>query len=217
MLYILHWAALTGAAVRIWSDCLGVVNKVRLACKHQLRVAVNRPNNDLWLWITDSIDKLGAEKIQIQKLAAHRTLQSATDAVDAWTIFHNNYVDNAAKLANQARPEQFWQQWQEHVQATQVAQTVAQQVQALHLAVGRRHVRADQPEEPSPEPAPKATREFKMKFDFGCWFGHAFPQTARLFGGTHVAKVRQWFQARTEGFPMTQVRWISFAQMYLDF
>ena len=215
--YILHWAASTGAAVRIWSDCLGVVNKVKLACKRQLRVAINRPNNDLWQWIVESIEQLGPEKVQIRKVAGHRTLQSATNTVDAWEIFHNNYVDNAAKLANHARPEQFWRQWETHVQETQVAHNLAQQVQALHVAVGRRHVRADTADDRQEVPTTRVTREFATAFSFGQWHGHAFPQTSRLFGGTHVVRVVQWFQARTEGVPLTDVRWVSFAQLYLDY
>ena len=215
--YILHWAACTGAKVRIWSDCLGVVNKVKRACRFQLKIAINRPNNDLWKWITDSIEQLGADKVQIRKVAAHRTLHSATDTSDAWRIFHNNYVDRAARLANQARPEQFWCQWEDHVKATQAASILAQQVQALHVAVGRRYVRAAQTEEHCEVAAPRMTRVFETKFDFGQWHGHAFPQTSRLFGDTHVGRVVRWFNARTTGIPLTEVRWLSFAQLYLDY
>ena len=134
-------AAQTGAAIRLWSDCLGVVNKVKLLCRGQLKLAVNRPNSDLWTWLAASLDALGADNVQIYKVAAHRTLQSARTAIEVWQFFHNGFADNAARLANHARSEQFWTLWEEHVQQTQLAQTLSHQVQALHVAVGRRHVR----------------------------------------------------------------------------
>ena len=215
--YALHWAAVTGTAIRIWSDCLGVVNRIKLLCKGQLKLTVNRANSDLWLWIGASIDTLGAARVQIYKVEAHRTLQSASNAFEGWRFFHNGYVDRAARLANQARPESFWRLWENHVQATQTAQQLAGQVQALHVAVGRRHVRAAEVA-PLEEPcAPRVTREFPMHFALGRWEGHAFPVATRLFGADHIRRAVQWFTARIGGEPRPAVCWISFVQLYLDF
>jgi len=215
--YAVHWAAQTGAAVRIWSDCLGVVNRVKLLCKGQFKFAVNRPNNDLWLWLATSIDALGADRVQIFKVAAHRTLQSARNAKEMWQFFHNGFADNAARLANHARSEQFWTLWDEHVQATHAARTLSQQVQALHVAIGRRHVRGEGQLCPVSTEEPKPTRSFVPRFAMGTWEGQAFPTASRLFGETHIARVVQRFTARVGTAPQPEVRWISFVQLYIDF
>ena len=215
--YALHWAASTGTAIRLWSDCLGVVNRVKLLCQGQFKLALNRPNSDLWVWIAASIDALGPDNVRINKVAAHRTLQSARTAHEGWQFFHNGYVDRAARLANQARPESFWMLWEKHVQQSQVAQQLASQVQALHVAVGRRHVRAEGVECREEAPAPRVTREFTMRFEIGQWVGHVFPIATRLFGAAHIRRVVQWFTTRIGGAPRPEVRWVSFAQLYLDF
>lgn len=215
--YALHWAARAGVPVRLWSDCLGVVNKVKLLCNGRFKLGVNRPNSDLWMWISASLDALGADNVQIRKVAAHRTLQSATTAEELWQFYHNGYVDKAARLANQARPEQFWTLWEEHVGATQVAQKLAAQVQALHVAVGRRHVITDDQVESARVAVTKTTREFEMRFSPGRWFGHTFPTSSRLFGDTHVRRVVQWFTERIRGNSEQHMRWVSFAQLFLDF
>ena len=215
--YVLHWAAQTGTAVRIWSDCMGFVNRVKLMCTGRFRLGVNRPNSDLWIWIAASLDDLGVERVQIRKVAAHRTLQSARTAAEMWQFFHNGYVDKAARLANQARPEKFWKLWEQHVQATQTAQKLASQVQALHVAIGRRHVLTEAEAERVTDVIQRSTRQFEMQFSIGRWFGHALPDSSRLFGATHVTRVVQWFTERIRDNADGDLRWVSFAQLYLDF
>jgi ribonuclease HI len=215
--YVLHWAAQTGTAVRVWTDCLGVVNKVKLMCNGRFRLGVNRPNSDLWIWIAASLDDLGVDRVQIRKVAAHRTLQSARTADEMWQFFHNGYVDKAARLANQARPEKFWKLWEQHVQATQTAQKLVSQVQALHVAIGRRHVLSEEEAERVTDVTQRSTRQFEMQFSLGRWFGHALPDSSRLFGATHVSRVVQWFTERIRDTSVGDLRWVSFAQLYLDF
>ena len=214
--FVIHWAACTGASVRIWSDCLGVVNKVTLPLRAQLKLAVNRPNYDLWVWLAASVDALGADRVRVYKVAAHRTLQSAGDWLTAWKYFHNGYADRAARLANQARPEQFWRFWEDHVRATQTAELLAQQVQALHVAIGRRHVQAQPHVEEVAQEVPREARVFETKFHLGQWLGHSLPTVSRLFGRTHITRLVQWFNARI-GNGQSEVFWVSFTQLYLDY
>lgn len=53
--YVLHHAALIGAHVVIFCDCLGVVNKTILLLTGHVRIHLNKHNSDLWLWIQHSL------------------------------------------------------------------------------------------------------------------------------------------------------------------
>ena len=215
--YVVHWASVYGAPVRIWSDCLGVVNKLHLLCKNKLKQGVNRPNSDLWTWLAVSVDALGSENLQVKKVEAHRTLQSARNAAEVWKFFHNGYADKAAKTANQARSEAFWQFWEEHVQATERARRLAQQVTALQLAIGKRHVRAQNDITDVIEQGPRVTREFVPCFAFGNWTGQMVPNAARLFGTAHVTRAMRWLEARLVTDDTAEPQWLSFTQFYLDY
>ena len=214
--YCLSCAARARAPIRVWSDCLGVVNKFKLLFWGSGRINHNRPNSDLRLWIADSVDTLGLDRIQIVKVQAHRTLQSAQTLHDAWAFFHNAVADRAARLANQARPQKFWQQWEQHAQETCAVEKLAAQVQALHLAVGKRHVQAPQQETTDAPIEPKETRQFEQNFSLGAWTGACPPKVARLFGPSHVQRVARWFWDRLLPTDSNLV-WVSFSQLYIDF
>jgi hypothetical protein len=125
-------------------------------------------------------------------------------------------ADRAARLANQARPQCFWQQWEEHVQATHAADRLFQQVHALQLEVGRRHVKCESIPA-APAAPPKETRVFTMSFDVGQWVGQIPPKVARLFGYSHTHRAARWLQARLVQADATSMVWVSFVQLYIDF
>ena len=132
-------------------------------------------------------------------------------------IFNNDIADRAARMANQARPPCFWDIWEAHAQTTGVAATLFQQVQALHLAVGRRQVQSQVSDEPGdPDSGPvRHTREFLTVFERGSWNGSLLPKVTRLYGTSVMQKINKWFLARLA--PSADVVWVSFAQLYLDF
>jgi len=214
--YSLSCAARARAPIRVWCDCLGVVNKFHLLVWGAGRINCNRPNSDLWLWIADSVETLGRDYVQVRKVQAHRTLQSARTLHDAWTFFHNTVADRAARLANQARPAAFWLQWEQHVREVFAVDVLAGQVRALHVAVGRRHVCAEVATGDCPEIVPKETREFVQKFSLGGWSGEPPPKAARLFGPTHVRRVSQWLWERLQP-ASNKVVWMTFSQLYIDY
>jgi hypothetical protein len=214
--FSLSCAARARAPIRVWSDCLGVVNKFHLLFWGAGRLNHNRSNSDLWMWIADSVEALGRDRIQVKKVPAHRTLQSARDLHEAWTFFHNAVADRAARLANQARPTEFWQQWEQHVKEVAAVEQLATQVRALHVAVGRRHVCLAEQETDVTETAPRATREFVQKFSLGNWCGAVPPKTARLFGPTHVTRVAQWLWERLQP-ASNKLVWMTFSQLYIDY
>ena len=144
-------------------------------------------------------------------------LNRARNAAEVWKFFHNGYADKAAKTANQARSEAFWQFWEEHVQATERARRLAQQVTALQLAIGKRHVRAQNDITDVIEQGPRVTREFVPCFAFGNWTGQMVPNAARLFGTAHVTRAMRWLEARLVTDDTAEPQWLSFTQLYLDY
>lgn len=110
--FALHCAARHGDRVRSWLDCLNVINKFTLVLHGGWKISPNMPHADLWTWIEASVCTLGAEKIRVYKVPAHRRLENAVDRPDLWRMYHNNAADCAAKLANQQRTQEFWQFWQ---------------------------------------------------------------------------------------------------------
>jgi hypothetical protein len=133
-------------------------------------------------------------------------------------FYNNSLVDRAARLANQARPQVFWQQWESHVAAATAADGIFHQVSALQLAVAQRQVRHGQPHEVLEQaPEPKQTRQFEPCFALRGWNGQPLPKLARLFGGDHANRVAQWFLSRLTTGADAQVVWVSMAQSYLDF
>jgi len=216
--YTLHQAAEQDVSIRIWTDCLGVSARYYLLVWGHKRLNVNKSNADLWSWILQSVDRIGRQRIAICKVPAHRKVASATTLYEAWLFFHNDYADRAARFANQSRPQRFWDLWERHVQAVFAADRIFQQVQALHLAVGRRQVQGSvncETGEPAAEPV-RQTRVFVPRFDLGNWDGRLMPKATRLFGSTIIQRISTWFMARL-AVGNAEVGWVTFAQLYLDF
>ena len=74
----LHHAAVGGFRVKIYSDCLGVINKYFLLTRGQVGLKQNTGNADLWQWLLSSLDRLGQNNVQLIKTPAHRRVSSAT-------------------------------------------------------------------------------------------------------------------------------------------
>ena len=215
--YTLHCAARARAPVRIWSDCLGVVTRFHQLFWGRSRLPLNRSNSDLWCWISTSLDTLGRDRVQLRKVPAHRVLSSARSKFEAWKFFHNAMADKAARLSNQARPPDFWRQWEVHAQATQAATVLYEQVKNLHIAIGRRNVRGGHEPDTVPAATPKDARCFVGSFDMGLWRGEALPEVSRLYGSMHVKRAIIWLLERLDLSPGAPVEWISFTQLHLDF
>ena len=75
--FVLHWASASRCPVRVWSDCLGVVNRFRLLLWGKRRVRPNTVNSDLWTWVMQSAHELGIDSIQIYKVPAHQDVRKA--------------------------------------------------------------------------------------------------------------------------------------------
>ena len=76
--HTLHQAAEQDVAVRIWTDCRGVIARFSLLVWGHKRLKVNASNADLWQWILQSVERVGRHRIDLRKVPAHRRLASAT-------------------------------------------------------------------------------------------------------------------------------------------
>ncbi|CAL1173968.1 unnamed protein product [Cladocopium goreaui] len=215
---VLHRAAVGGFRVKIYSDCLGVVNKYQLLTRGQARFKVNSANADLWLWVLESTDRLGLDKIYVLKTPAHRTVASARSRFEAWMFWHNAAADQVAKFANLDRGEAFWKVWSDHSEAVVAARQLHQQAWNLHLAVAQQSVKDENAMTLDSLPAqqPKPTRVFQTKFDIGAWQGEVPSQLAHEYGFGMAQRIAIWWKART-GTGDSTVQWVSCAHLYIDY
>ena len=162
------------------------------------------------------LQPLGKDKICLQKVPAHRDIQNARSVQEAWQCFHNNYVDRAARLANQARPPCFWSQWEAHVKATGAAARIFQQVHALQMAVSKRQVKTVPVVAPAAKP-PKVTREFAMEFERGAWAGQVPSCSCKDVWSSHARRAAHWLHSRLVTADSGSMVWVSFVQLYIDY
>ena len=215
---VLCWASRCHAKVRLWLDCLGVVNKLVLMKMGMWVVTPNQTHADLWFWIAESLAELGTDNLQIMKVPAHRSYASATSRLDWWMIYHNDAADRAAKLANQSRPEKFWSFWRQHVQGVIAAERLSTQVRQLHVAIAKQQVMGQhQPRAETTVVAPKETRQFAPTFDNTGWKGCRLPQLAFVYGEGHAQRAISWWSQRTRDDMASKVCWMSITQLFIDY
>lgn len=215
---VLHHASVGGFRVKIFSDCLGVVNKFNLLTRGKVRLKKNTSNADLWSWVLQSVDRLSLEKIQIVKTPAHRLLASATTKYEAWQFWHNSTADLAARFANLDRGLDFWNFWRSHAEAVTAAEVLHAQAWQLHLQVAQRSVTTDKATtlDEVTERTTKPTREFEKVFDISRWTGNLPLGFANEYGPGMATRISTWWRNRTSN-GGGEVRWISFIHLYIDY
>ena len=215
----LHHAALGAFRVKIYCDCLGVVNKYHRLTSGRTALKPNSASADLWTWVLASVAMLGTDGCQVVKIPAHRKLLQAKSRTEVWQYWHNNVVDGVAKHANFDRPPQFWDQWKTHVDQTLAARTLHGQVCALHIAVARRSVQTDAQVtlDEVPTAQPRQLRIFPVEFDTATWRGDIPLQFANEYGAGLAHRIGRWWQTRTTCDDAGEIRWISFAHLYVDY
>ena len=216
--FVLHHAAAGGFSVKVFSDCLGVVNRFHHLTTGRATLKLNSASADLWRWVLHSVDTLGEMNIQVIKTAAHKSISQATHRREAWQFWNNEVVDKVAKCMNLERPSSFWELWTRHSQNVQAAQCLHAQVVKLHVEVAKRSVKAaeDATLDDLPIAAPKAARVFPMCFEVAHWQGDVPLTFANEYGPGLAHKLARWWTARTRSDSAGQVRWITFVHLYTD-
>lgn len=223
----LQWAVQHQVKLRIWSDCQGVVNKVKKLTQGSWTPNINSCHYDLWVQVQEALLILPQGTCRITKVAAHTDVQEAKGPLEQWAFMHNALADRAARLANQCRPQQFWEVQQRHSQQVMQVNRISSEIQKVILAVSKRAVmRAALEDELSVEPleAPlKAHRLPELSEQDGpvaMELTKLAPlQAAERFGHRLTALTAAWLQ---EGFQQAthgheNRRWIAWIQLYIDF
>lgn len=165
--HVAHHAAVVGATVTVYSDCLGVINRCNLLLASQIMQKVNVPNSDLWLWLSESLEILGPQKFRIVKTKAHCPVPTATTKMEAWLYWNNAVVDQIAKTTNQQRPAEFWVLWREHAMNLEYADKLHSELAEFMMAVAKLSVQTSNQTSLDACAAvqPRTKRTFDMTYD----------------------------------------------------
>lgn len=217
--FTLHHAAAGGYKVRLFSDCLGVVNKFHLLTSGNMRLKRNSVNADLWEWILASVAQLGLNKVEVRKTESHKPVSVARTKLEARRYWNNAAADQVARQANLQRPAGFWEFWAGHVRQVHGAAALHAQVWQLHLAVGTMSVRGiqEQTQDERPETVIRQPRVFQPGFDTSQWTGQIPLAFSNEYGAAMAQRIGSWWQSRTTGTTAVQTQWISMAQLYIDY
>ena len=216
VLAAVRFCRLVGAPVRIWCDCLGVVRRVRKLLRGSNSFAANIKNGDLWSCLREETSGL-ENLLDIQKVPAHEELQDDDDAVTEWLLTNNADVDAAARAANLARGEAFWELWEE-VRKDRAYQTfVGRAVLKMHGAIGVVASRRDESRFQAVE------RDFQPRPEQAMTLGSqdvsADGAFARRYGARYQRELSDWL-SHFVYHPICQqapLRWISILQLLCSF
>ena len=216
VLAAVRFCRLVGAPVRIWCDCLGVVRRVRKLLRGSNSFAANIKNGDLWSCLREETSGL-ENLLDIQKVPAHEELQDDDDAVTEWLLTNNADVDAAARAANLARGEAFWELWEEVRKDLAYQTFVGRAVLKMHGAIGvvasRRDESRFQAVERDFQPRPEQAMTLGSQDVSG---DGAF---ARRYGARYQRELSDWLPHFVYH-PICQqapLRWISILQLLCSF
>ena len=223
----LQWAVKHKVKIRVWSDCQGVVHKVQKLTKGLWTPNINSCHFDLWVQAQETLLILPQGTCRITKVAAHTDVQEAKGPLEQWAFMHNALADRAARLANQCRPQQFWEVQQCHSQLVMHVNRISSEIQKVILAVSKRAVmRTALEDELSVEPleAPLKVHRTPEQSDQDGPVAMELTKlvplpAAERFGHRLTALTAAWLQ---EGFQQAahgheNRRWIAWTQLYIDF
>ena len=207
--------------VRLWTDCLGVVNRLNEILQHKpLKPSV--PHFDLWTCVVEELERLGHCNFTVSKVAAHQTIDDAEGPLEQWAYLHNSLVDRAARLANMCRDQDFWSLHSRYAQSVESTRFVNRSVQQVLLAIGRSAVVREngKTEDTCQVDVHQASRTKLPEVPSG--YHLTLPATLSgdatgKFGFRLTSLVFAWLQqalAQADGSPRA---WISFYQLYVDF
>ena len=196
----------------LWSDCEGVVKRVRRLLSGSAP-RVNSPNYDLWCLLSQEFADAGGNQFSITHVSAHRG-DSAGTPLEDWCFRHNQWADRTAVRTNFARTSEFWRFYHLHVGRVVAAQDISRQVQRVILAVS--HAAVHDRGVPEPEPTDIA---MPPAADFWKGLPHIerFPEDVfRWYPERMVRLIFSWFLQNV--FDSNEpVIWVSHAQLYLAF
>ena len=131
-----------GLKIRLWTDCLGVVKKLRNILRHK-SIKPSSPHFDLWSEISEELEGLGHCNFVVTKVAAHQHIDEADGPLEQWAYLQNALVDRAARLANMCRDQHFWSVHASYAAEVESLKRITENVQKVILNIGRSAVERD--------------------------------------------------------------------------
>ena len=216
--FTLHHAAVTGARVHIWSDCLGVVNVFHLLTKGKGHVKPNTSNGDLWQWVLTSVEWLGLHNVRVGKVRAHQSLAGASTLFEVWQWWNNGAADRAAKMSTVSRPPSFWKTWSTYAGEYFQALKLHDQIVKLHLAVADLSVLTKETGEFDSVPKTvRVGRTFQRFYNSERWNGQIPTALLQKYGFSLSRKLVTWWVTRTHFTSEADLRWVPLTLLYVDY
>lgn len=213
VLRAIQHARLRKCSATIWSDCDGVVKRVRKLLRG-CPPRINSLNFDLWHQVFQEIRDAVGLTFDITRVAAHQVLGKGTEFED-WCFVHNQIADRTAVRTNHLRPPSFWQFFNKHVAAVHAAQNISLEVQNTILRISKAIVQCDS------HTAAAERVEKSLPDAEGFWTGLVplsalAPEVTRWYSIDIVRKILSWFH-QTLHDSREPVVWVSQIHLYLDF
>ena len=209
---LLRVARACSTPFRVWTDCLGVVRKVRALRNTAVPPAAMASNGDLWYDVWSSLQDIEVD-FQICHVPSHEDLEAHEDAVDRWILSGNHFVDKAATWANLARPDSFWDLY-DRLTSEVMAQAATQTtVVAFHSWMARKATRSQQ------QAALREPEAFQVRGNTVLRWQAGTPcrgRSASHYGHWFTDVVASWLPAVSGG-EDSDVGWVSWLHLVLDF
>ena len=202
------------SSIRIWSDCLSVVVKCRLLLEGGWVPTSATPHSDLWRWVWSSLEMLGRGRVQVCKVEAHVNLQQVDNDLLYWRSLHNFCADEAARVANLARPQWFWNLWQLYTDEVVTYQRLGDCIARHAVSCMQRWFHERGSEVVPAVPAPKPKKEFPMQWE-GPDVTYPRGRFVKAFGTNLDEKFRSWWGCVFDVDSTAALKWISFSQLFL--
>eukprot|EP00434_Breviolum_minutum_P008662 symbB.v1.2.007635.t1/scaffold472.1/size199090/5 len=225
ILVAVEWGTVHDCALRLWCDCLGVVNRLHHMLQCHRRVKPNVAHADLWNRIFDNLQILGFDRVQITKVPAHQSLTQVDSEYECWLVLHNNLADRAARLANLCRTVEFWALHKQQFYNIETLLETGRWVSETILEVSRAVVTRKDTNEADGSLVRESPESVEVTVEAGGeWtqFSIASPlpwALTNVYGFRIVADIAGWFsQAMTEAAHLDeQPRWLATYQIFLDY
>ncbi len=208
-------ASRTESSCRIWSDCAAVIAKFRRLTSGCQKLNVNSKHVDLLRLILQVTDDVGLERIWVAKVTAHVVQDTLDNEVELWLARGNAAADSAADAANRDRGPHAWSLWSDVSEAVAKAQHVSTVIRSHLVAVNRRWYQRFQGTDQPAVHQTRVARSIPVVWENGGPYSLSRGQVAKFFGSGFAERVQQWWNSVVD-FEATEVGWVSYVELYLD-
>eukprot|EP00434_Breviolum_minutum_P018852 symbB.v1.2.016628.t2/scaffold1241.1/size129723/3 len=203
-----------GGVIRIWTDCLSVVNGFQKYIVGKRPVPANHKHADLWRRLVTAVNCFPAGRVMVGKVPAHEDVASAETELERWAMIGNHAADRAAASANFSRGDDFWNLWRDHVRALVNFEETSQLIRDHMVAVSEQWQASAQPEVVRGTPVHRPRPVVALQWEPHETLQHCRGEFAKLFP-TISEQFLQWWQTGIDNVG-SEVQWVSYCQLYID-